>query len=904
MAKKVKEDLIKWELDINASPAQKSLHATTVETKNLEKQNKELEKQMKALTKAGKEGSDEWNALSKTLSENTTAIDKNKKKMDDLYKSMENSEKTTSQLRAEAQKLRRELDNMTRGTDAYKAKSEQLTAVQNELRDAQGQNNEAMNGGGDAMAGITAKSAILTGALVALGMKIVSTVSDFISMDKIMSSNQSTGDELANEMYGLQRSMETLQVRMANLDFKGLVRDMIDAYTAGKEVAAMLDELFERENSFKISSAQQAATLVELQEKMRDVNLTAKERQDAANEIMRITREQASVEKDIANQKADAYKKDLQSRTRLSDQELEFVVDRYNQNREELAQAAELISLQQRLVNLKDDTASADATTRNIAIAKSKDIQTQIDLLKLESDSIEQTAAILNKYNRSNDDLVKNYVDSRVQAINVEASAEQSLMRVKTTNNSLSKQMADEQRKAGDDAAKKAQEKLDAEIKQAELDKKTADEQLKAKKDLLGKIESLQNAFDESQMSAEDQRLLQLARKYQDVQKELDAAFEKKLLSEEEYNDKSKELQVLHAQEELALIEANRQKITETVNEEAKRMDADAYRIKQELLADNLEATRDMELAALQELHEAKKLSDEEYARASMTVQLKYVQSRLHKERQLLSNAANIAGSLQDLALAKVETRYQQELAAAGDNADKKAAVEEQYEKDKLEVQKQYADINFAIKASSIIADTAAAIMQGYAQLGPIGGSVTAAMLTAVGAVQLAMANQERQRVKAMQWSGSSSSSSSDSASSAVTGSVVLKDGFFEGGPTGDHLGVNEVAGVVHGKEYVIPAWQMAMPETVEIVKLLESVRRSKGSGASSRSSSSVAGYEGGGEVASSGGGVVVPASEFRALITALNALTAEPLKAYVVLSEFEKAQKRQEISQKKGAKS
>ncbi|MEG1617393.1 MAG: hypothetical protein RR202_10565 [Bacteroidales bacterium] len=897
MAKRVKEDLIKWELDINASPAQKSLHATAVETKNLEKANKELEKQMKLLKKQGLEGSEEWQALNKTYSENTQAIDKNKKKMDELYKSMDNSEKTISQLRDEAGKLTRELNNMTRGTDAYNAKAEQLAAVQSELKDATGQSQAVMSKGEAVMSAVSAKAAILTGVFVGMGLKIVSLVGDYLSLNKIMNSNQTTGDELANELFGLQRAMETLQVRMANLDFKGLVRDMIDAYTAGKEVSAMLDELFERENSFKISSAQQSALLVELQEKMRDVNLSYEDRQAAANEIMRITREQAAVEKDISLQKAEAYKKDLQVRTKLSDAELEYIVDRYNQNRSEISQAAELIALQQKLSNLKKDAASSDATTRNLANEFSRDLQTQIDLILVENAGIEETAKMLEKYNLSNDDLVKNYVESRVQAINIESQAEQSLMRVKTTNNGLTKQIAEEQRKATEANVAAKNKELDATLKAQEQEQKTAAEKLKQKEDLLKKISTLQSAFDESQMSAADRVVYQLAKKYQAIQSELDVALEKQLITQEEHAAKSLELQSLHAKEELAVIEANREKITDTLEKESKQLDSDAYRIQQELLADNLDAKRDLELEALRELHNMKKLSDEEFAKASMNIQLKYLQSRLQKERQLLTNAAGISDSLQDYALSKVEARYQRELAAAGDNATKKAAVEEEYEKGKLEVQKRYADINFAIKSATIIADTAMAIMQAYAQLGPIAGSVAAAMLGTVGAVQLAAANQERQRVKSMTWSGTSSGSQTEE--SAQTGTVVLRSGYQTGGYTGEDIGVNEVAGVVHGQEYVIPAWQMKMPETVQIVKELESIRTSRNP-KKGYSHSSSRGYEGGGYVGSES---YVTRDEINTLVTVLNRLIDTPLKAYVVLSELDKARKRQEKSENYASK-
>lgn len=72
--------------------------------------------------------------------------------------------------------------------------------------------------------------------------------------------------------------------------------------------------------------------------------------------------------------------------------------------------------------------------------------------------------------------------------------------------------------------------------------------------------------------------------------------------------------------------------------------------------------------------------------------------------------------------------------------------------------------MNFAIKASQIIADTAVSIMKAYADLGPIAGSIAAALMGVTGAAQLASAKAERDKIKNMTLSGSNSSSSGTGA--------------------------------------------------------------------------------------------------------------------------------------------
>ena len=82
--------------------------------------------------------------------------------------------------------------------------------------------------------------------------------------------------------------------------------------------------------------------------------------------------------------------------------------------------------------------------------------------------------------------------------------------------------------------------------------------------------------------------------------------------------------------------------------------------------------------------------------------------------------------------------------------------------------------MNFAVKASQIIADTAVSIMKSYADLGPIAGSVAAALMGITGAAQLAAANSEREKIKKMTLNGSSSNTGAGAR--VATG---LEDGGF-----------------------------------------------------------------------------------------------------------------------------
>lgn len=121
-----------------------------------------------------------------------------------------------------------------------------------------------------------------------------------------------------------------------------------------------------------------------------------------------------------------------------------------------------------------------------------------------------------------------------------------------------------------------------------------------------------------------------------------------------------------------------------------------------------------------------------------------------------LSNAFN---TFKQVEIDNIEAKYNAEIEAAQGNTEKIEQLEQEKAQKKLDIEKKYADVQFAVKSSQIIANTAMAIMMALAQLGPIAGPIAAGLMAAMGAVQLAAANAEREKVKNMTLSGSSSSS-------------------------------------------------------------------------------------------------------------------------------------------------
>ena len=146
----------------------------------------------------------------------------------------------------------------------------------------------------------------------------------------------------------------------------------------------------------------------------------------------------------------------------------------------------------------------------------------------------------------------------------------------------------------------------------------------------------------------------------------------------------------------------------------------------------------------------------------------KIAQSLQSLTNTVLGGISSAFSTFKQIEIDNVEAKYDAEIEAAAGNQEKIEQLEHDKAAAKLEIEKKYADKEFAVKASQIIANTALAIMMAFAQLGPVAGAVAAALMTATGAIQLAAANAEREKVKNLTLDGSGSSSSSSGSGRRV----------------------------------------------------------------------------------------------------------------------------------------
>ncbi|EKN15043.1 phage tail tape measure protein, TP901 family, core region [Parabacteroides goldsteinii CL02T12C30] len=324
------------------------------------------------------------------------------------------------------------------------------------------------------------------------------------------------------------------------------------------------------------------------------------------------------------------------------------------------------------------------------------------------------------------------------------------------------------------------------------------------------------------------------------------------------------------------------------------------YQIRQQYGLVSLQDEYEKEMQWLQQQRDQELLSLEEFEKAKAQVKIKYLKSSFDYYSDMFSGAVS---ALQEAELANIDAKYDAEIQRAGDNSEEVARLEKEKENKKLAVQKKYANVQFAIKVSEIIANTAVAIMQAFAQMGPIAGAIAAAVMTTTGAAQIAVANAERKKVMNMTVDGSGSSGGSGTRVATDSSSNA---GYYVGGWSGDGSPY-EVAGPVHKKEYVVPSFVMSEPAAMNHVVALEAMRRQKTNAnplPGSVVGMATGGYSGNTPKEPDDTSVGIPLSIIKMLVSLLTQLNKGPLKAYVVQSELQAEQDKLNESRKIGSKS
>lgn len=175
---------------------------------------------------------------------------------------------------------------------------------------------------------------------------------------------------------------------------------------------------------------------------------------------------------------------------------------------------------------------------------------------------------------------------------------------------------------------------------------------------------------------------------------------------------------------------------------------------------DKYKQSLDGQLALLEAFHDAGIISEMEYQDKLTEINRQKEEERTQIRKTALNTISELTGSvsqlmsaMQDKEITEIENRYDKQIEVAEKAGKDTTELEEQKEQEILNVKKKYADKQFAMNVLDIIAKTAVAIMAAW-ELGPILGPIYGAIAAAQGAMQLDVANAQREQLKGLYTGG------------------------------------------------------------------------------------------------------------------------------------------------------
>jgi hypothetical protein len=848
----------------------------TARLDELKKKALELRDAMAKIAQEKGINSKEFKAAQKELMATEKSINAVNADMQRFEKTLNNlNGSNLNELQAAARKLYNQMRKLKPGTDEFVAASKKLKEVRTRMKEIEGAagQTQKMFGGFFKKIGW---AGLLTGALA--------TFKKFVS--DMIAETQLIGDKWKIEVAGWKSAYGTFIADLSSgKGWNEMVQRMKDAYANGKKVAAMLDEIFERNNSAILQESELNLEAEKQKKIYMDATKSAKERIAAAEEYDRIQKQIAENRKVVAQEEMEAYKLQLQTRTELSDQELDLFIRDYNNNKDLIDQAKEYAAKVQEYETKIANTRKAQMYDRDSYSLQThaniiQSYQDELDEFKRTADeSVVYWSEIVAKYNLGNDEMVKNYVQARQKVVDADTNYERATQRSNRQAANIRKQLSQDTQKAVNDAYKKdidasnaRYQELQNQAKQAYLDGEISYEKYQQRLEDLNRKsleERMAIAEKHKQSTLEFQtQIMDLAVKdkqkleklmddlQKDAQKAMDdamAELDKEVEAFMAELDKENEEQLQKWQE-----------LCERA-EEIRRENSPIYAIKEEMAE---------ELSALEELHKNQLLSEKDYQNARIKIIAKYASKAGDIYGEYLDKASDLANALQEADSARLDAQMQAELTAAGDNAEKRQQIEEEYEQKQLDLKKKYADVDMAINIAKTVANGAVAAVKAVADLGPIAGGIMAAIIAATTVAEVAAIVAQRNAIK------NASVASSGSSTTKVGQRTVAE--FSEGGYTERSANDYQEVGVVHANEWVAPA-AMVRANPVMFASM-EQMRQS------GQYRSGVAGFADGGQA-----GGDTPASVgtvdnelLQRVYDIMAKLEASlPLKAYTVLSDL-----------------
>lgn len=292
-------------------------------------------------------------------------------------------------------------------------------------------------------------------------------------------------------------------------------------------------------------------------------------------------------------------------------------------------------------------------------------------------------------------------------------------------------------------------------------------------------------------------------------------------ITEEEYNEKLKQAEILYHQDRLAIIkeyggdELQEQKwLLDQELEDLKQTEEEKKKTRLDMLNHKLETTDsyDGQRAVIQKMYDEQLITYSDYqdkmtqiAQQKAQARQAVMQQAFDSVNQMLSAASQYSQACSDLEVARITANYDKQIEAAGNNTKKKKKLEEKRDKEIAAAKKKANKRAMVMELAQAVASTAMAAINAYSSaaqvpyVGYILAPIAAATATAAGLLQIATIKKQHQTQEAT--------------------------GYYEGGFTGGKRYRRE-AGVVHEGEFVANHMAVNNARILPALQLIDQAQR------------------------------------------------------------------------------
>lgn len=319
-----------------------------------------------------------------------------------------------------------------------------------------------------------------------------------------VNSTQTSSDELSFSISELKAVWDRFTKSVASLDFSEFIRSAAESAAAGRELAIVLDEVFERANSITLQKSGLAAENAALEEIAKNTTLSYEERLKAADQYIEnvsgIYKQEIAKAKDVRDKQLNYLFTITNKREFASKEELQAAQETFAANIKNYNLDLNLVSAANEYVQaLKDIDAIQKLVEKSgsqTTAIYEQQLKSNRELVANADDSVKAFGEFLRQYNLSNDEQVMAYVKAQEDYDNSQAALFNENKRFFVLRNTIEAQQNKElaanakaREKAAEDAAKAeqkaAEEKAKADQQAAEDAKKAAQEQINAQNALL-----------------------------------------------------------------------------------------------------------------------------------------------------------------------------------------------------------------------------------------------------------------------------------------------------------------------------------------------------------------------------------------------------------------------------------